>query len=111
MPPDKIVCKQCGHCCLNLGAYQACASVEDIARWEENGRDDILEWVNEVGPGIYDIWISPRTGDDVNRCPWLRKLPRENKYICRIQAMKPEICRVFPVSREHAEEKGCAGFG
>jgi len=111
MPPEKFVCKQCGHCCLNLGAYQTCATEEDIAKWEENGRDDLLEWVLEIAPGVYDIWMHPETGDYVNRCPWLDKAPGQEKYSCRIQEMKPEICRVFPESREHAEEKGCLGFG
>jgi Fe-S-cluster containining protein len=111
MPPKGFSCKQCGNCCLNLGAYQACATDEDIALWEESGRDDILEWVDEVGPGIYDIWISPRTGDDVSRCPWLRKLPRQEKYICRIQDMKPGLCRNYPLSKDHAEKTGCMGFG
>jgi Fe-S-cluster containining protein len=111
MPPKGFTCTQCGHCCLNLGAYQSCATVEDVDMWEEHGRDDILEWVEEIGPGIFDIWISPRTHDDVNRCPWLRKLPGKDKYICRIQDMKPEICRNYPHSRKHAQESGCPGLG
>lgn len=66
-----------------LGAYQTCATEADIALWEENGRDDILEWVLDIAPGVYDIWMHPETGDYVSRCPWLRKLPRQEKYICR----------------------------
>lgn len=54
--------------------------------------------------------ISPTTRDDVSRCPWLRKLPGKNKYLCRIQDMKPEHCREYPLSREHAEETNCPGF-
>jgi len=56
---------------------------------------------------IYDIWINPKTGDDVLRCPWLRKLPNQDKYICRIHDVKPEHCRKYPRSRQHAEEIGC----
>lgn len=111
MPPKEFFCKQCGHCCLNFGAHQSCATGNDVALWEESGRYDILEWVDEVGYGVHDIWISPRTGDDVGRCPWLRKLPRLEKYICRIQEVKPEICRNYPLGRNHAEETGCKGFG
>ncbi|HKI47776.1 MAG TPA: hypothetical protein VKA69_00500, partial [Desulfobacteria bacterium] len=78
-------------------------------------RTDILAWVDIISLGeshqVYDIWINPRTGDDVARCPWLRKLPGINKYICRIQDMKPEHCREYPLSREHATETGCPGFG
>jgi Fe-S-cluster containining protein len=59
---------------------------------------------------VYDIWINPRTGDDVSRCSWLLKLPGKNKFICRIQYMKPEHCRNYPLSREHAENTSCPGF-
>ena len=110
----EFTCKQCGNCCLHLsGAIDVCATEEDIRRWEENDRTDILAWVDAISLGEgdhYDIWVSPTTGDDVGRCPWLRKLPRKNKYICRIQDMKPEHCRNYPLSREHAENTGCPGF-
>jgi len=87
---------------------------EDVQRWELEGRTDILAWVDPIPLGnyqfIYDIWISPKTGDDVQRCPWLRKLPKQNKYICRIHDTKPEHCLEYPWSRKHAEETGCRGF-
>ena len=51
---------------------------------------------------VYDIWISPVTGEDVQRCPWLRKLPNKEKYICRIHDVKPEHCRAYPKSKKHA---------
>ena len=65
-----------------------------------------------VGEGrfVYDIWISPKTGDDVARCPWLRKLPGKEKYACRIHDVKPVHCREYPRSREHAAETGCKEF-
>jgi len=107
-------CKQCGHCCLDLsGAFQTCAVEEDIRLWEEMGRYDILEWVDPISVGgeviVYDIWIDPRTGNDVSRCPWLRKLP-DGKYICKIHDVKPHHCRNCLKSKEHAEEIGCPGF-
>lgn len=111
MPPEGFSCKQCGNCCLNLDAHQSCATKGDIALWEENGREDILDWVDKVIPGVYDIWIHPRTGEDVSRCPWLRKLPWQGKYVCRIHDMKPEMCRKYPLSRKQAGETGCKGFG
>jgi Fe-S-cluster containining protein len=115
MPPKDFNCKQCGNCCLNLsGAIDVCATEEDIRLWEENDRADILEWVDAIPMGedhyVYDIWISPRTGDDVTRCPWLRKLPNKDKYICRIQDIKPEHCRKYPLSKKHAKDTGCLGF-
>ena len=115
MPPPNFKCKQCGNCCLNLGdAFETCATDQDIRFWNEEKRDDILEWVDPISVGggqfVYDIWISPVTGDDVSRCPWLRKLPKKNKYICRIHDVKPLHCRKYPRSRKHAAETGCKGF-
>ncbi len=115
MPPNDFKCKQCGSCCLNLNdAFETCASEEDILIWEKEGRVDILEWVDPIPLGddqfVYDIWISPKTGDGVPRCPWLRKLPKREKYICRIHEAKPQHCREYPRSRKHAEETGCRGF-
>ncbi len=114
-PLSGFTCKQCGNCCLNLrDAFCTCATDEDIRLWQNQGREDILEWVDmialEGGLSVYDIWINPETGDDVARCPWLRKLPRQDKYICRIHAVKPVHCREYPHSREHAEKTGCPGF-
>ena len=107
-------CKQRGHCCLDLtDAFETCAVEEDIRLWEEMERYDILEWVDPISVGgeviVYDIWIDPRTGDDVSRCPWLGKLP-DGKYICEIHDVKPRHCRIYPRSKEHAEETGCPGF-
>ena len=103
---EKFRCIQCGHCCLYLsGAIHTCAEEEDVERWESEGRDDILSYI-EVG----DLWIDPETGDDVLRCPWLIKRPNKNKYICRIHETKPKHCRDFPTSKKHALRSGCKGF-
>ena len=115
MPPKGFKCKQCGNCCLNLyDAFSTCATEDDIIMWEDEGRNDILDWVDPIHIGsnqfVYDIWISPITHDDVNRCPWLKKLPNQDKYICRIHDLKPEHCRKYPKSRKHAQRTGCKGF-
>ncbi|HOV87832.1 MAG TPA: YkgJ family cysteine cluster protein [Syntrophobacteraceae bacterium] len=112
--PEGFKCKQCGHCCMNLDAHSMSVPQKDVDRWREAGRYDILEWVESIpignGEFVHDIWLSPVTGEDVKRCPWLRKLPKKDKYICRIQDLKPTVCRVFPQSRKHAEECRCKGF-
>jgi len=114
MPPKGFKCKQCGNCCRNLyDAFSTCVSDEDIQMWQRAGRHDILEWVSPIQLGthfVYDIWISPVTGEDVQRCPWLRKLPKQDKYICRIHDLKPEHCRAYPRSRKHALRTGCKGI-
>ena len=82
--------------------------------WRDNARDDILAWVDPIGLGngvyVYDLWINPKTGGDVARCPWLRKLPGKDKYICKIHEVKPRVCREYPKSKGHAERTGCKGF-
>jgi len=104
-------CKQCGKCCVAfIDTSQGCASEVDVELWEYEERDDILAWVDELPGGIYDIWIHPKTGDDVSRCPWLRKLPNQDKFVCKINDVKPEVCRNFPVTRKQAEGIGCKGF-
>ena len=115
MPPKGFKCKQCGNCCLKLrDAVEICATDKDMRMWEREGREDILEWVDPIPIGeskfVYDIWISPVTGEDVQRCPWLRKLRGKDKYFCRIHDVKPEHCRKYPKSRKHAGQTGCKGF-
>jgi len=113
-PSDEFVCKQCGRCCLNLNGYATSADPEDVSRWRAEGREDILEWVvifyygDEEGG--YDIWISPLTGEEVTRCPWLRKFPKKEKYYCRIHETKLKHCRNYPADKEIASEHGCKGF-
>ena len=115
MPPKDFKCRQCGNCCLNLrDAFSTVATDQDIEMWEREGRYDILEWVDPIylddKDCIYDIWINPITGDAVKRCPWLKKLPDQEKYICRIHDVKPKHCRAYPKSRKHALNTGCRGF-
>ena len=115
MPPQNFKCTQCGNCCLNLyDAFSTCATEEDIQLWKNEGREDILEWVSFIGTHdqfvAADIWISPETGEEVARCPWLRKLPNKRKYVCRIYDVKPRHCREYPQSKVQAEETGCRGF-
>ena len=115
MPPKGFKCKQCGHCCLHLEAAHTTISASDNALWELEGREDILAWTDPICDDsgkvlAYDIWINPKTGEDVVRCPWLRKLPKKEKYICRIYDMRPRFCREYPESKEHAEGTGCKGL-
>lgn len=107
---EKFKCVQCGHCCLYLSdAYQTSVPDSDIMRWELENRYDILEWVDSFA-GLNDIWVNPKTCESVNRCPWLRKLPKKDKYICKIHETKPKHCQNFPKSKRHAIDNGCKGF-
>lgn len=104
---DHFNCTKCGHCCLNLGdAYCTSCDSGDYDRWVNEKRQDILEYI-ECG----DLWFSPITGDEVERCPWLRKVRNKEQYNCQINNTKPKHCREFPKSKRHALLCGCQGFG
>lgn len=113
---EKFQCIQCGHCCLALfDAYCTTVDIEDIHRWKNEGRCDILRWVVNFefdGEDAFgDLWINPNTGEEANRCPWLRKLPLKDKYKCRIHDTKPAHCRNYPKTKKHALTTACKGFG
>lgn len=115
MPPKGFKCKRCGHCCLDLhNAYETQAAPEDVARWQRESRHDVLAFVDAIPSweqaAVYDIWINPEDGDEVNRCPWLFTESDDGVYSCLIHKTKPRQCRDFPRSREHAKKTGCRGF-
>jgi len=89
-------CTQCGRCCTNadyMGHMQA--SAEDLARWKKQKRHDILAYADEYF-GIADLWISPRTGESMERCPFVRKQRGIDRYTCLIYDTRPEVCRGYP---------------
>ncbi len=110
---ESFRCRQCGQCCKFLD-YHNEVSTEDIRRWEKRGRFDILKWVgrmrNADGKDIFQIWVIPGTRQLAEVCPFLHKMPTENRSICRIHDEKPFICRNYPVSCKHARMTGCPGF-
>ena len=85
-------CNQCGKCCTLYGNGGLSASESEIDQWETD-RPDIASYVSGG-----KIWISPVTGKQMVRCPWLRKLPNQNKFICRIYFDRPDDCRYYPVN-------------
>ncbi len=106
---EKFRCKQCGHCCLNLSdAYRNSVLDEDVNRWKLEDRCDILKFVDQSS-FFNDIWIDQETGEELGKCPWLKRLAN-NKYICRIHHTKPAHCRNYPHSKRHALTTGCKGF-
>lgn len=65
-------------------------------------RPDIVRYVDN---GL--IWMSPDTGHQLKRCPWLRKLPDQNKYICHIYEDRPDDCKYYPVTIEEMVNDEC----
>ena len=94
-------CNQCGKCCTLYGNGGLSVTDSEIEAWETD-RPDIARY---VGGG--KIWISPVTGKQMLRCPWLRKLPGRKKYVCRIYYDRPGDCRYYPVTIDQMLNDGC----
>jgi Fe-S-cluster containining protein len=94
-------CNQCGKCCTLYGNGGLSVSEADIESWETY-RPDIAAYAKGG-----KIWISPVTGKQMLRCPWLRKLPGREKYICRIYHDRPDDCRYYPVDIDQMIRDEC----
>lgn len=124
--PDLVgfKCQQCGKCC-EWGGPSLSASKDDVERWEEEGREDILQYIDYISVkecpkcgkspqsekencdtcGIKlelkvisaDLWFDPVTGEELQKCPFLRKVRNKNEFQCRIHDTKPGTCKDFPI--------------
>ena len=94
-------CNQCGKCCTNYGNGGLSATASEIEFWEIF-RPDIYSYVSEG-----NIWIDPDTGKQTKRCPWLRQLPNQGKYICEIYNDRPDECRHYPVTIDQMVKDEC----
>lgn len=94
-------CNQCGKCCTNYGGGDLTATASEIDWWEDN-RPEIFRHVRDG-----NIWVSPSTGNTLDRCPWLRKLPGQPKFICDIYYDRPDDCKHYPVDIEQMLRDDC----
>ncbi len=51
--------------------------------------------------------MDPDTGNQLELCPWLRKLPDQEKYICDIYYDRPDDCKHYPVTIEQMINDDC----
>ncbi len=77
------------------------ASTSEIEAWELFC-PDIYRYVAEG-----KIWISPDTGQPLERCPWLRQLPDGQGYSCDIYHDRPDDCKHYPVSIDDMIKDEC----
>lgn len=77
------------------------ASHEDIESWRER-RPDIAKYVRDG-----EIWFDPQSGEQLDRCPWLRLAPNSKRYTCDIYQDRPEDCRFYPVRVEQMIQDDC----
>lgn len=94
-------CNQCGKCCIKYSNGGLSASQSEIELWEIF-KPDIYQYVSNG-----KIWVDPKTGEQIERCPWLRKMPNQEKYTCDIYDDRPEDCRLYPTNIEEMERDEC----
>ncbi len=94
-------CNQCGKCCTKYSNGGLSASQDEIEYWNVF-RPDIAKYVVNG-----EIWMNPDTGKQIELCPWLMKLPNENKYICEIYNDRPNDCKYYPVTIDEMLRDAC----
>ncbi len=76
-------------------------SEDEIELWE-TFRPDIARYVQRG-----EIWIDPDKGVQLDRCPWLRREPNQDKYSCAIYFDRPDDCKFYPVTITQMIEDEC----
>jgi Fe-S-cluster containining protein len=103
LPPGSP-CTNCGKCCTNSSFMGSLSATEaDVRRWRREGRDDILRFAAVLGPGgaslpgggFADLWIDQQTGNERERCPFVRKVRGTKRYLCTIYETRPQVCRDY----------------
>ena len=83
-------CKHCGNCCvIHWGSFGA--TNEDVSRWINEGRVDILDHITANLDNSNDepyLFVT-------RICPFLEK-DVKNLHYCRINDTKPYYCRNYP---------------
>ncbi|OPY83731.1 MAG: hypothetical protein A4E65_00464 [Syntrophorhabdus sp. PtaU1.Bin153] len=90
-----ITCRRCGNCChVDVAAY---ASLEDIQRWEKEGRQDIIDHVCDNGVTWSHDRIVNRFGSNVKTClmscvylKW-----HGSSAFCEIYETRTKVCRGY----------------
>ncbi|PCJ92603.1 MAG: zinc/iron-chelating domain-containing protein [Porticoccaceae bacterium] len=94
-------CNQCGKCCVKYSNGGLSASASEIELWEIF-KPDIYQYVRDG-----KIWVDPQTGEQIEQCPWLRKIPNQEKYTCDIYYDRPDDCKHYPVTIEQMVKDEC----
>jgi Fe-S-cluster containining protein len=78
-----------------MGTLQATG--EDVKRWRREGRQDILRFASVLGPSddpSADLWVDEE-GLGRERCPFVRKVRGQPRYLCTIYETRPQVCRDY----------------
>ena len=93
---DNLSCERCGKCCkgtLWAGHIETRLVWEDIQRWRQQNRQDILQYVLAF-EGLGGDLIDTKNNKFLLKCPFIRK--EGAKYTCAIHETKPFACKITP---------------
>lgn len=90
-----ITCSRCGNCChVDVAAY---VTLEDIRRWEEEGREDIIAHVRDNDVTWSGNGVTNRFGSHVKTClmscvylAW-----HGSSASCTIYETRTKVCRSY----------------
>lgn len=94
-------CNQCGKCCTKYSDGGLSVTSEEVDFWEVF-RPEIYRYISDE-----KIWMDPTTGKQLTRCPWLQKIPDQEKYSCAIYYDRPDDCKLYPVTIEQMVDDDC----
>ncbi len=94
-------CNSCGKCCLKYGGGRLSASQDEILWWQQ-ARPSIAQYVKDD-----QIWVDPKSGALLDRCPWLEHDVRAQSYSCAIYHDRPEECRQYPTEITEMVQDDC----
>ncbi|OUS13345.1 zinc/iron-chelating domain-containing protein [Gammaproteobacteria bacterium 53_120_T64] len=94
-------CNSCGKCCTKYSNGGLSATASEIEFWDIC-RPEIARYVDEG-----EIWMNPDDGRQLALCPWLNKVPGEEKYLCGIYYDRPDDCKHYPVTIEQMMDDEC----
>ncbi len=92
---NNITCRRCGNCChVDVAAY---VSLEDIERWEKEGRHDILAHVSDNDVTWSKDRVVNRFGSNIRTClmscaylEW-----HGSSASCAIYETRTKVCRGY----------------
>lgn len=94
-------CNQYGKCCSKYGGDGLSVSEAELELWE-TFRPDLYNYVQDGA-----IWKDPDSGEQMERCPWLRQVPNQDRYTCDIHLDRPDDCKFYPVTIDQMVEDEC----
>ncbi|MEN6617273.1 MAG: YkgJ family cysteine cluster protein [Syntrophorhabdus sp.] len=92
---QEVVCRRCGNCChVDVAAY---VSLEDIERWERQGRHDIIAHIRANNITWSRDRVINKFGSDINTCrmscvylQWY-----DSSASCAIYETRTSVCRSY----------------